>query len=393
MLVGPYGASRPGAEQAYLERAQRLLEEMQARTDGAVAALDAPPPAEATSTRRSPRRHLRNRLWSLGQGGGSALLRSDRPGTAPRRRRRHGEGDGERFYIGRRHVEDGAANPVVVDWRAPIARGVLPGDGGEPPRPAPAPPLRGRRRGRLVDCVDEVFDDPDHPELATGGGVADPLLAELERSRAGELRDIVATIQAEQDEIIRAPLERAVLVQGGPGTGQDRRRPPPGRLPALRAAAAARRAGRRARRRAGPGRGAEPAVPALHRRGAAVAGGARGQPAHDRDARRRDPLPGAGVDTPEVAALKGDARMAGVLRAALADLRRAPPGGDPVALPTRSAPLGCRSRSWRSWSRRRRRPPRRSRRAGGAAPSPGDGRARPLRQPRPPARAPTRRRS
>jgi DNA helicase IV len=85
--------------------------------------------------------------------------------------------------------------------------------------------LHRRRRfsvqGRqLVGLFDEVFDDPDHPELALGGGVPDPLLAELDRARAGEMRDIVATIQAEQDEIIRAPLERTVLVQGGPGTGK-----------------------------------------------------------------------------------------------------------------------------------------------------------------------------
>src|SRR2546423_14173903 len=50
--------------------------------------------------------------------------------------------------------------------------------------------------------------------------VPDPLLAEIERARTGEMRDIVSTIQAEQDVVIRAPLEQCVVVQGGPGTGK-----------------------------------------------------------------------------------------------------------------------------------------------------------------------------
>ena len=65
---------------------------------------------------------------------------------------------------------------------------------------------------------EEDFDDPD--SLAGSGGVPDPLLAELGRARTGQMRDIVATIQAEQDTIIRAPLETCLVVQGGPGTGK-----------------------------------------------------------------------------------------------------------------------------------------------------------------------------
>jgi hypothetical protein len=75
--------------------------------------------------------------------------------------------------------------------------------------------------GRLVDDLfDEVFDDPDSVHAARHGGIPDPLLAELERSRSGSMRDIVATIQAEQDVVIRAPLEACLVVQGGPGTGK-----------------------------------------------------------------------------------------------------------------------------------------------------------------------------
>src|SRR3954467_7293540 len=70
----------------------------------------------------------------------------------------------------------------------------------------------------LTDMFEEDFDDPD--AAAGSGGVPDPLLAELGRARTGQMRDIVATIQAEQDAIIRAPLETCLVVQGGPGTGK-----------------------------------------------------------------------------------------------------------------------------------------------------------------------------
>jgi DNA helicase IV len=224
------------AERAYLDAARAWLDAMVERTSGAVASLDAPARA-GDADAATAQAHLRSRLWSLGSGKGPLCFGRIDPAdatpagaTAPRPEAagdRPGAGDrpeaasGERWYIGRRHVEDDHANAVVVDWRAPVAAAFY--------RATAADPLDLHLRRRflfgadgtaLVDCVDEVFDDPDHPERATGAGVADPLLAELERSRAGELRDIVATIQAEQDAVIRAPLDRAVVVQGGPGTGK-----------------------------------------------------------------------------------------------------------------------------------------------------------------------------
>jgi len=124
---------------------------------------------------------------------------------------------GERWYIGRRHVEDDAGDPVVVDWRTPVSTPFY--------RATIADPLglRLRRRflveGRhLADVFDEDFTDPD--TVDAGAYVPDPLLAELERARTGEMRDIVATIQAEQDVIIRAPIGECIVVQGGPGTGK-----------------------------------------------------------------------------------------------------------------------------------------------------------------------------
>jgi DNA helicase IV len=124
---------------------------------------------------------------------------------------------GERWYIGRRHVEAEDGEALIADWRAPVAvpfyRATV----------ADTMGLSLRRRflieGRqLVDIFDE---DLAHPSSVDAGAyVPDPLLAEITRSRTGEMRDIVATIAAEQDVIIRAPIETCVIVQGGPGTGK-----------------------------------------------------------------------------------------------------------------------------------------------------------------------------
>jgi DNA helicase IV len=123
-----------------------------------------------------------------------------------------------RHYIGHTHIENEAREPVVIDWRAraaiPFYRATI----------ADSMELTIRRRfileGRaLIDILEEDFDDPEST-TAGAGGVPDPLLAELGRSRTGRMRDIVATIQAEQDEVIRAGMEECLIVQGGPGTGK-----------------------------------------------------------------------------------------------------------------------------------------------------------------------------
>ncbi|HYI62157.1 MAG TPA: hypothetical protein VEW93_10175 [Acidimicrobiales bacterium] len=127
--------------------------------------------------------------------------------------------DGSSWHVGRRHVEDGAGDPLVVDWRAPVSVPFY--------RATPADPLELARRRRLLldgatvtDLFDEVFDDPDLAGEVRAAGIPDPLLAELERARTGAMRDIVATIAAEQDEVIRADLGTCLIVQGGPGTGK-----------------------------------------------------------------------------------------------------------------------------------------------------------------------------
>ena len=75
-------------------------------------------------------------------------------------------------------------------------------------------------RGSVVAVADDLFGGPATTAATTRLRGGDALLAELERARTGEMLDIVATIQAEQDEIIRAPLDQLLTVQGGPGTGK-----------------------------------------------------------------------------------------------------------------------------------------------------------------------------
>jgi DNA helicase IV len=129
------------------------------------------------------------------------------------------EDQGLSWHIGRRHVEDARSDPVVVDWRAPVA---------VPFYRASAKDALGlaRRRQIMVDrrsvvsVADDLFGGGDDGTGSTRLRGGDALLAELERARTGEMLDIVATIQAEQDEIIRAPLDQLLTVQGGPGTGK-----------------------------------------------------------------------------------------------------------------------------------------------------------------------------
>ncbi len=123
----------------------------------------------------------------------------------------------DEWYIGRRHIEDERHDPVVVDWRAPIAAPFY--------RATSVDPLgvAFRRRftlddGDLIAYLDEHLDDPDEGEVA--GGIPDPVLAEIGAERSGEMREIVSTIQAEQDIVIRSPIDQVLVVQGGPGTGK-----------------------------------------------------------------------------------------------------------------------------------------------------------------------------
>ncbi|TFV67749.1 UNVERIFIED_ORG: AAA family ATPase [Bacillus sp. AZ43] len=181
------------AERAHLARAAECLTEMRA---AASAVVDAGVDAWA-SERLGAARAERLRALAADPGVPPFFGRTD--------------GADETFHIGRRHVRDAAGDPVVIDWRAPMSRPFYQASAADPQG------LTRRRRfgfsgGELTGYEDEV--------LAAGEEKGEFLRAEIERPRSGPMRDIVATIQPEQDDIVRAPLAESVCVQGAPGTGK-----------------------------------------------------------------------------------------------------------------------------------------------------------------------------
>ncbi|MGW1077248.1 HelD family protein [Streptomyces sp. NPDC002537] len=122
--------------------------------------------------------------------------------------------EGERFYIGRRHVHDADGDPMVIDWRAPVSQPFY--------RASKKDPMDVRTRRRFGYTGGELtaYEDEDLTDRADDGRTSRLLQSEIERPRVGPMRDIVATIQPEQDEIVRAGIGGTVCVQGAPGTGK-----------------------------------------------------------------------------------------------------------------------------------------------------------------------------
>ena len=206
----------------------------------------------------------------------------------------------ETFHIGRRHVRDAAGDPVVIDWRAPMSRPFYQASAVDPQG------LVRRRRfgfaaGELTGYEDELLAAGDEHESRF-------LREEIERPRSGPMRDIVATIQPDQDDIVRAPLTESICVQGAPGTGKTA-------VGLHRAAYLLYTHGGQLARSGvlvvGPNRAflryIEEVLPTL------------GEVDVDQTtvAGLTARVPVRAVDRPEVAVLKGDARMAEVLRRAL----------------------------------------------------------------------------
>ncbi|HXW38188.1 MAG TPA: AAA family ATPase, partial [Acidimicrobiales bacterium] len=196
------------AEQDHLDRSRRALDAMRRRAEGLLDDLRA-----AGAPDLDYEAALAHRVRSLAES------------TRPLLFGRIDEAAGPSWHVGRRHVEDSRSDPLVVDWRAPVSVPFYRAGASD------ACGLVRRRqimvdRGRVLSLADDLFGvDGSGERTAADTGTTrlrggDALLAELERSRTGEMLDIVATIQAEQDEIIRAPLDRLVAVQGGPGTGK-----------------------------------------------------------------------------------------------------------------------------------------------------------------------------
>jgi len=225
--------------------------------------------------------------------------------------------DGATRYVGRIGLTDPEQTPLLTDWRAPAARAFYRATAAHPDG------VRRRRhvvtRGRTVTGVeDEVLDldllDGD-PEALAGLSGEGALLAGLRAGRTGRMGDIVSTIQAEQDAIIRSELTGALVVQGGPGTGKT--------AVALHRAAYLLYAHRRVLERSGvllvgPSRTflryIDQVLPSLGETGVVTTTVA-------------DLVPGVvatGTESDEVAAIKGRAVMAKVVARAVRDRQRVP---------------------------------------------------------------------
>jgi len=210
------------AEQAYIDHAYACLEESRKSASRLTSMVEVGRGGteQARFEREVIYETVINRLTHL-QLGDAALCfgRIDQAAQAP------GEID-ESFYIGRIAVSDSEQEPTIVDWRAPIAEPFYRATGREPMGLARRRHFATRGR-RLLGVEDELFGDTlaslGLPVGETGENIVrgqGALFTALEASRTGRLGDIVATIQGEQDEIIRAPLPGVLVVQGGPGTGK-----------------------------------------------------------------------------------------------------------------------------------------------------------------------------
>lgn len=127
--------------------------------------------------------------------------------------------DGEPFYIGRRGVHDHNHDRVVVNWRAPVASRYFEATP-QDPHGLDLKRVFVEEDRQLKKLFDEIVRSVVDTTVTTGPVLSDALLDELERSRDGAMREVVATIQAEQYRIIRAAPAGVLVVQGGPGTGK-----------------------------------------------------------------------------------------------------------------------------------------------------------------------------
>ncbi|MDI3099255.1 AAA family ATPase [Streptomyces sp. AN-3] len=130
-----------------------------------------------------------------------------------------GDHAGQTYHLGRlRITEDPAAPPLVVDWRAPVARAFYQSTAADP-RGVAVRRRFGWAPGSRGDSADLTGLEDEH--LTRGETRASDIVArEIERPRVGPMRDIAATIQPEQDDLVRADLTATVCVQGAPGTGK-----------------------------------------------------------------------------------------------------------------------------------------------------------------------------
>ena len=198
-------------EQHYLDRLYARLDVLREQSDQRLRAilLEAGGTPQGRSQREATRAHYAEQLAQMNAvENGLCFGRLDFTGDEPR-------------YVGRLGLfdEDRSAEPLLVDWRAPAARPFYLATAVSPDGVTRRRHLRTKGR-QLTGIDDEVLD------LAAGGAGREDvtgeaaLLSALTAGRTGRMRDIVETIQAEQDEVIRSGLPGVLVVQGGPGTGK-----------------------------------------------------------------------------------------------------------------------------------------------------------------------------
>ncbi|MGH3254353.1 MAG: HelD family protein [Streptosporangiaceae bacterium] len=213
-----------GQEQAYVDMLYHLLDQARERTEDALAGtlgsggaggtFQARVERDFTATEQSRRLAQLNAVER-----GLVFGRTDAE-PAPHAGDTAAEYPAGTLYIGRIGLRDDEHEPRLIDWRAPAAHpfyAATPMD--------PNGLIRRRHiytRHRIVTGVDDEVFDLDRlpePEKKTLSGEA-MLIASITASRTGRMSDVVATIQAEQDRVIRSSLQGVLVVQGGPGTGK-----------------------------------------------------------------------------------------------------------------------------------------------------------------------------
>ncbi len=344
------GTTAIGQEQAYLDMLSRLLDEARARTERALARTHGGGEAGGTFQARVEREvtaaEQARRLAQLNAvEHGLCFGRTDATPKTPKTPENPEPPSAERagtLYIGRIGLRDDEHEPRLIDWRAPAAHpfyAATPKD--------PAGLIRRRHiytRNRTVTGVDDEVFDLDRlseSDRQTLSGEA-MLIASITAGRTGRMSDVVATIQAEQDRVIRATLQGALVVQGGPGTGKT--------VAALHRAAYLLYTHRRTLERRGvlvigPNatflRYISQVLPSLGETDVVLSSIAELFPG----------VKAAPDDNPEAAVVKGDPKMVNVLRRAVRDLQQVPPGdlevtADGVAMTVpREAVLRARDRA------------------------------------------------
>ena len=202
------------AEQAHLDRAHERLEELRSEARELV--------EEARSGDRSGalfQRFERDAQEAMGE----ERLRRLHLGDQPLCFGRIDLDEGAALRIGRLGVLDEGGAALVVDWRAPIAERFYRATVGDPLGVVRRRHIRARGR-QIVALDDELLDASAATQAVQRGDLVlvgeAALLDALQRARSGRMAEIVATIQAEQDAIVRSPLAGVLVVQGGPGTGK-----------------------------------------------------------------------------------------------------------------------------------------------------------------------------